>query len=235
MTTLGIRLWAAAALFGAEVVAGPAHADPAPSMPSPVSPSARSAEAVNAGPRRNPELRPFGAGARITVASLEPSPLFVYVARAADAAAERPSDYDFREVGRTPITFELPPGSYWLDVEGPKVTRGSLSVRMGREAKALRVRGGSSAARSWSTLTLALGATALVAATAILGSSAFGDANFDRAKVVIPLYVGGGVLLGGGVALYVASRTQVGEARAGHDEAERKAGSAWRAGIAFRF
>jgi hypothetical protein len=149
-------------------------------------------------------------------------------------AAERPSDYDFQRVGRTPTSFELPPGSYWLEVESPSITRGSLLVKMDRQAKKLRVRGGSSTARSFSTLTLALGATALVAATAIAASSAFGEANFDRAKVVIPLYVGGGVFLGGGVALYFASRTRLDEVKA-DDHTERAARASWSGSMVYRF
>jgi hypothetical protein len=194
--------------------ASPAAPSPASMAPaaSPAPPStsspASSAHADDQPPTAN--LRPFGAGTEVSVTTPGVNQVTLFVGRAVDLL-ERPSDYDFVKVGKTPVTFQLPPGNYWLEVESPDVTRGSLLLRVDQQPKHLMVHTGSSGMGDLATLTLALGATAVLAATVILASGSSAKTDFDKAKIVIPLYIGGGVLLGGGVGLYFASRTNVKE------------------------
>jgi hypothetical protein len=209
------RGWAsgAAGLAGIVLVAG-ARAEgqpvPVPAALASDAPTATPAPSASAPADRvsDVNLRPFGAGAAVSVTTPGIHQVSLYVGKAVDLLG-RPSDYEFVKVGKTPITFELPPGNYWLEAESPDVTRGSLLVRMDREPKHLEVHTGSSGLGDMATLTLALGATAVLAATVILASGSSGKSSFDKGKVVIPLYIGGGVLLGSGIGLYFASRTSV--------------------------
>ena len=122
----------------------------------------------------------------------------------------RPSDYEFIKIGKTPLTFELPPNeNYWLEVEAPAVTRAGMLFRMGPKRRHLLVRPGSSDMADFGSLTLAIGGLAVVAATVILVSGTSGESGIDKATILIPLYAGGGLLLGGGIGLYFASRTDL--------------------------
>jgi hypothetical protein len=155
-------------------------------------------------------LLPFGAGTEISVTTPGIHQVTIYVGRAIDLT-DRPTDYDFVKVGKTPITFQLPQGNYFLEVESPDVTRGSLLLRVDQTPKHLMVHTGSSGMGDLATLTLAVGAAMVLAATVVLASGSTGKTDFDKGKIVIPLYIGGGVLLGGGIGLYFGSRTNVKE------------------------
>jgi hypothetical protein len=133
----------------------------------------------------------------------------VYVARAVELKY-RPPDWEFVKLGRTPLTFELPPEeNYWLEVESSEVTRGSLLLRVDRQPKHLLVRAGSSDLGSLASLTLAVGGLAVAVATVILISGTGGESGIDKPKIVIPMYVAGGALIAGGIGLYFASQTDV--------------------------
>jgi hypothetical protein len=178
-----------------------------PPVPSPASSAATDGQP----PTEN--LRPFGAGTEVSVIAPGIHQVTIYVGRAIDLTG-RPTDYDFVKVGKTPVTFQLPQGNYWVEVESPDVTRGSLLLRVDQTPKHLEVHTGSSGMGDLATLTLALGATAVLAATVILASGSTGKTDFDKGRIVIPLYVAGGVLLGGGIGLYFGSRTSVKEPEA---------------------
>jgi len=133
----------------------------------------------------------------------------VYVARAADLKY-RPAEWEFVKIGKTPLTFELPPEeNYWLEVESPEVTRGSLLLRVDRQPKHLLVRAGSSDLGNLGSLTLAVGGLAAVVATVILISGTSGESGIDKPKILIPMYAAGAALVAGGIGLYFASRTDV--------------------------
>ena len=158
------------------------------------------------------QARPFGPGTEVEVVAPGARQVQVYVARAVDRRY-RPLDREFVKVGKTPIVFELPAGqNFWLEVESRETTRGEILLRMARAPKHLQVRPGSSDMSDLGSLTLAVGASAVVAATAILISGTSAGGGLDKPKVVIPLFAVGGVLTGGGIALYFVSRTHVDDA-----------------------
>ena len=153
--------------------------------------------------------RPFGPGTEVEVSTPHPRQVIVYVGRAVDLRY-RPPDHEFVKIGRTPLTFELPPNeNFWLEVESPEVTRGGLLLRMGSEPKHLLVRTGSADMADLGSLSLAIGGLAVAVATVILVSGASGESRIDKPAIVIPLYAAGGALVAGGIALYFASRTDV--------------------------
>lgn len=153
--------------------------------------------------------RSFGPGTEVEVIAPGSQQVYVYIARAVDRRY-RPADHQFARVGKTPIVFELPEGeNFWLEVESPQTSRGAILLRMDGTPKHLQVRPGSSDMGDLSSLTLAVGAAAVVAATAILISGTGADGGLDKSKVVVPLYAAGGALVAGGIALYFASSTHV--------------------------
>ena len=190
--------------------APPTHRGASP-PPRRAGPSAASSVQPRVGPLSAPgaQLQPFGPGTPVEVTTPGSQQVTVYVARAADLEY-RPADWEFVKIGRTPLTFELPPQeNYWLEVESPEVTRGSLLLRVDREPKRLLVRAGSSDMGSLGSLSLAVGGLVVVAATAILISGTSGESGIDKPQILIPMYAAGAALLAGGVGLYFASQTDV--------------------------
>jgi hypothetical protein len=184
---------------------------PQPSASASAPPKAPPPAPTNApleSPRRFVALpAPFGPGTPVLVTSSKQL-VTVYVARE-PAEGQAPSVYDFVKTGRTPLTIQLPPGSYYLDAEADGVTRGGLLLRVGTHRRYVQIHTGSSSMSGLSTLTLAVGAACVLAATVILVSVSSGPSALKKSKFTIPLYASGGALLAGGVALYFASRTNI--------------------------
>lgn len=132
----------------------------------------------------------------------------MYVARTPARGGE-PSVYDFVKTGKTPLTIELPPGSYDLEAESDDATRGSLRLHVGQRRRYVQIHAGSRAMAGLSTLALAVGAACALAATVIWVSTSGGPSTLNKSKFTIPLYASGGALLVGGLALYFASRTNI--------------------------
>jgi hypothetical protein len=122
----------------------------------------------------------------------------------------RPSYPDpFVKLGRTPLATQLAPGTYTVTVESPEITPGSGVFQVGPDPVHVRVRAGSSGARSLGTLVLAIGAAALLSALAVEASYSQAPSGISKSKIAIPLFVAGGVGVGGGLALYLTSGTTV--------------------------
>jgi hypothetical protein len=182
------------------------HAAPAAAQAPELGPSIPSAPAVAPG---GPPTAPFGPGAVVQVTS-GGDPVTVYVARVAPGIGP-PTDGEFVKIGKTPIEFQLPPGSYQIEAEGYGISNESLLFEMRGEPRRLLVRPGSEGLGVVGTLFLGIGITAVVAATAILASGTKAPAKLDKAAVVIPLYAGGVVVGGLGVAFAIASDTDIEE------------------------
>lgn len=150
-------------------------------------------------------VRPFGAGFPVTISCDRP---FSYAFVAKGAVDSRPSFPDpFVKVGRTPLTIELPSGVYTVIVEGESTTTGSTVFEVRNMPAQVRVKGGSSSLRELSTWTMAFGVAALLAAGVIEVSQTKADDSSTKHKFSIPLAIGGGVALGGGLVMVLVSRT----------------------------
>jgi hypothetical protein len=165
-------------------------------------------------------LAPFGPGTAIHVTA-SGDPVTVYVARPWPDGS-RPYDTDFAKVGKTPITFALPPGTYFVEVEGFNVSRGELLLTVRDEPKRLLVRTGSESLSSTGTLLVAVGVAAALGATAVLVGGSTQSEGLETGKIAIPLYIAGGALIGIGIGLFVASNTNVEEQRSGAPSAENR-------------
>lgn len=132
----------------------------------------------------------------------------VFVSRADPATGASDSAYPIK-IGKPPITFLLPPGVYRIEVEGIDVSQGSMLLTMKGEPKHLMVRTGSDGLGTTGTLFIAIGITAILGATGILLSGGKAPSGMNKAKVLIPMYATGGVLLGAGIAMSVAASTNI--------------------------
>jgi hypothetical protein len=123
----------------------------------------------------------------------------------------RPSYPDpFVKIGRTPIMTKLAPGTYTVTAESPDITSGSTVFQVGTEPVHVRVRAGSSDMRTMGTLVLAVGITSLLAAiVAEVSYTQASPKDISKSTIVVPLFVVGGVGLGGGLALVLASGTTI--------------------------
>jgi hypothetical protein len=135
-------------------------------------------------------------------------PVSVYVARVS-SAGESPPDEAYSKVGRTPVEFQLPPGTYRIDVQGVRSSHESLLFEMRSESRKLLVRTGNEGMGVTGTLLTAIGVLGVVAATVILVSGTKQEGDFNKGAVVIPMYIAGGVLLGAGIGLTIASHTNI--------------------------
>jgi len=149
---------------------------------------------------------PFGPGATVQVTSAGEA-VSIFVARV--ATDEMPPDQAYTKVGRTPLTFQLPPGTYRIDVQGVRSSHESLLFEMRSDSRRLLVRTGSEGMGVTGTLLTAVGVLGVVGATVILVSGTKQAENFNKAAVVVPMYIVGGVLLGVGIGLTVASKTHI--------------------------
>lgn len=168
-------------------------AAPAPVAP-PVTPSGPSA--------------PFGPGASVEVTS-EGKPVNVFVAKLSATAVSAPTDSDFVKLGKTPISFQLPPGSYRIEVEGVEISNESMLFEMRGEPRKIKVRTGSEGLSTTGTLLMAVGILGVVGATAILVSGSKAPSKLDKASVIIPMYAAGALCFGGGLAMSIAGSTKL--------------------------
>lgn len=152
---------------------------------------------------------PFGPGASVQVTS-GGGAVTVFVARRPIGAPD-PIDGDFVKIGKTPIEFQLPPGSYQIEVQGHGISHEVLLFEMHGEPRRLLVSPGNEGMGVVGTLFLGVGITAILAATAILVSGSRAPQKLDKPAVVIPLYAAGGVLFGAGVGFRIASDTDIDE------------------------
>jgi len=148
---------------------------------------------------------PFGPGYRVDIDSSRPF-VYAWLARGAvDTGVSYPDS--FIKIGRLPTSVELPPGSYTLIVEGDAITRGTTVFRVGEGPHRVRVEAGSGALRELSSWMVALGTAAVLAAGVLYVSGTKDDAEDRKNAIALPLVIGGGVVLAGGVTLMVASGT----------------------------
>lgn len=188
-------------------------------------PAASSAPALTAPAAAlpNPDLpsrSPLGSGTLVTITTTRA--VQVYVARV-KAGGPAPTEYDFIRVGVAPLSFELPPGDYLLEVDDDGVTAQTLPLSVGAEPVSLDVRTGSSDLRTLGSLALGLGILGVLGGAAVLlsGTASEDSGSFDKTKVAVPMLAAGGVLTAGGVGLYFASRTDIEPAPAGAPPAPR--------------
>ena len=201
-------------------LAAPARAEPPPASPDPAAPTptAATTPAPIAAPSRPPEAllqpsvepAPFGPGASLLVTS-SAEPLTVYVAKVDPTRAESLPDSAFVKVGRTPLSMQLPPGTYRIEVEGPGISNAGMLFEMRGEPRKLLARPGSEGLGVTGTLFTAAGVLGLVGATAILASGSKAPSNFNKTSVLVPMYAAGAVLLGAGIGMSIAGSTNLEE------------------------
>lgn len=178
----------------------------------------------------SPRPAPFGPGSPVEVVS-EGKPVNVFVARLSPTAVQAPGDSDFVKVGKTPITLELPPGSYRIEVEGVEISNEGMLFEMRAEPRHIKVRTGSEGLGTTGTLLMGVGVLAVVGATAILVSGSKAPSKLDKTAVLVPMYLGGALCFGGGLALSMAGSTKLEDQRPVQPAAVR---GAW-LGVAGRF
>lgn len=157
-------------------------------------------------------LAPFGPGAGVEVTS-EGKPVNVFVARLGPTATAAAADSDFVKLGKTPLGFQLPPGTYRIEVEGVDISNEGLLFEMRGEPRRLKVRTGSEGLGTTGTLLMAVGVLGVVGATAILVSGSRAPSKLDKASVLIPMYAAGAICFGGGLAMSMAGSTKLEDER----------------------
>jgi hypothetical protein len=121
-----------------------------------------------------------------------------------------PLDSDFTRVGITPVTFQLPPGTYLLEAEGPDVSRGTRLLEMRDAPKRLLINTGSEGLGTAGTLLMGIGIVAILAGTVMAVGGATGqDSDLHKTTTMIPLFAGGAAALGSGITMFLLSRTEV--------------------------
>jgi len=145
----------------------------------------------------------------------EGKPVNVFVARMSPTAVDAPADSDFVKLGKTPLVFELPPGSYRLEAEGFEVSNTGMLLEMRGEPKTIKVRTGSEGLATAGTLLMGIGILGVVGATAILASGSKAPSKLDKASVLVPMYVAGGLCFGGGLTMTLVGGSHVDEQKAG--------------------
>jgi hypothetical protein len=203
LSALGHAVAAASAILLASLTAGAQAVPPGGELP----PSIPSAPPALGAP-----TAPFGPGAVVQVTS-GGDPVNVYVARI-PTGRSGPLDTDFVKLGKTPIEFQLPPGSYQIDVDGHGVSHESLRFEMRTEPRRLMVDTGAEGLGIVGTLCLAVGVTAVLAATAILVSGSKSAEKLDKPAIVIPMYAAGGLLAAMGIGFQIAADTDIDEPKA---------------------
>jgi hypothetical protein len=150
---------------------------------------------------------PFGPGAAVEVTS-SGKPVSVFVARLRQGEPLPLPDTAFVKVGKTPLVLQLPPGSYQVEVQGFDVSNQGVLLEMRAEPRRLLVRPGSEGLGMAGTLMLGAGVIGIVGGLAILLSGSKGS-EYNKAPVLIPMFAGGGVLLGAGLGMSIASNTAI--------------------------
>jgi hypothetical protein len=215
-SALGRGVAILSAIVASSASAGAQYPPPAGDLP-PSIPSAPPATGV--------PTAPFGPGAIVQVTS-GGDPVTVFVARIPTGAAGPPPDTDFVKIGKTPIEFQLPPGSYQIEVQGHGVSHESMLFEMHAEPRRLLVKTGSEGLGIAGTLCLGVGITAVLAATAILISGSKSPQKLDKPAIVIPMYAAGGVLTGMGIGFQLAADTDIEQQKPRRSAPELSAGLA---------
>ncbi|MBK7584576.1 MAG: hypothetical protein IPI67_30865 [Myxococcales bacterium] len=99
---------------------------------------------------------PFGPGATVEVTS-EGLAVNVFVARMSPTAVEAPADSAFIKLGKTPLAFELPPGTFRIEVEGVDIGNEAMLLEMRGDPRRLKVKTGSEGLGTTGTLLMAVG------------------------------------------------------------------------------
>lgn len=148
---------------------------------------------------------PYGPGLRV---SIDCTRAFAYawIARGA-VDTQRTYPDPFTKIGRVPTAVQLPPGTYTLLVEGDTITGGSTVFEVRDAPRSVRVQAGSGGLRELSGWMIAIGAAAALASGVLYVSGTKNDEEDRKNSIALPLAIGGGVLLGGGVSLYLVSGT----------------------------
>lgn len=155
-----------------------------------------------------PSLAPYGPGTPVQLTA-SGEPVTVYVVHHV-AGAPRPDDFEFAKVGKTPITIQLPNGSYLIESEGYDSTRGSFDLTVDGQARQLLIENGAQSTHTLGNLTTGVGIAALLGGIVVLvGGSLSKSSTIDKPAIVIPLFASGGVLIATGVTLTIVSRTDV--------------------------
>lgn len=151
------------------------------------------------------QAAPFGPGLRV---SIDCSRAFAYawIARGA-VDTQRTYPDPFTKIGRLPTVVHLPPGTYTLLVEGDTVTGGSTVFEVKDGPRSVRVEAGSGGLRELSGWMTAIGAAAALAGGVLYASGTKNDEEDRKNSIALPLAIGGGVLVVGGVSLYLGSGT----------------------------
>ena len=202
----------------------PPSSEPRPDEPKDLAPG--ETEATTATPGRASGIQsrpsnttPFGKGAKVQITATKL--VDVYVAKGSEDF-ETIELYEFVKVGKTPITFELPPGLYTVEIEAPGVTRGSKTLEMNQDSRQLMGDTGSAELGVVGSISLALGVTAIL--TGVVTLAAFSDKpdlKSRETKIAIPLFAGGAVLTGAGIGMFIASRTTLEETTPGRQAKTR--------------
>jgi hypothetical protein len=136
-------------------------------------------------------------------------PASVFVAPGSLEGAGNVFPDPFVKLGRTPLSVKLVPGVYTVSVESPDISTASKVFEVGFQPVHVRVRTGSSGARSMGTLLMAIGAAGLLAGLAIELSHSEAADGISKHKITIPMFVAGGIGFAGGLTVYLASGTTI--------------------------
>lgn len=137
----------------------------------------------------------------------------VFVARMSPTAVEAPADSAFIKLGKTPLAFELPPGTFRIEVEGVDIGNEAMLLEMRGDPRRLKVKTGSEGLGTTGTLLMAVGILGVAGATAILISGGRAPSKLDKTAVLVPMYAAGALCFGGGLAMTLAGRTRIDDLR----------------------
>ena len=91
-------------------------------------------------------------------------------------------------MGITPVTFQLPPGTYLLEAEGPDVSRGTRLLEMHDMPKRLVVDTGSEGLGTAGTLLTAVGIVAILAGIVMpIGGATGKESDLKRTETIVPV------------------------------------------------
>lgn len=153
-------------------------------------------------------LRPFGPGTLVRFQSTGATTT-VYVA---DTKGRTPplEPSDFTRLGTTPLTAELPPGTYVVEVGGRSVSAETEMLRVGEEPMRIAVAPGNADLSELGSIGLAFGIAAVLTGAGLLIIDATSDTrSVAEGKLGLPLLIAGGVVGLGGLAATVAGDTSI--------------------------
>lgn len=151
--------------------------------------------------------QPFGPGQPVEVQCDEPDGILFVAQGIVDERVAFPDP--FKKVGRLPVPMELPPGVYTVIVEGDRFPTASTFFEVRHQPVAVRVDAGSQDLRDLGSLLAALGGVAVLAGGVLEVSGTGEGDDTKKRKLTIPLFIGGGVALAGGITMFVVSGSSV--------------------------